>query len=321
MREIESVKHGATVRVVVGRALTAHVRRPHRHLARVRRRIARRDKAIDPAEEQPTGIARSPDLALARCGVRNCPQPGHLAPLGDGRPDDQRGSTQHQHVAVLVGTGDHLFADGVDGACGQHGLAVAHLADGGTGCFHARHAVDRRAAVGTFTCVPPGAVEQRQGGERGGEVDHGLARHGVVGHRGRGPVARRVGCFVRRPSQELCRLAHHEAHAVRWGRNPAAAVAVQQARGDGNAVGVDRRQGRDHRRDGHRAGVGAPQPLESLQRTVPPGLLGVMLESVRCGYLQPVRNARPRRYLAVLVGGHRFDRGRADVDADCHLFA
>ena len=66
---------------------------------------------------------------------------------------------------------------------------------------------------------------------------------------------------------------------------------------------------------------GRPSCSRACQRTVPPGLLGVMLESVRCGYLQPVRNARPRRYLAVLVGGHRFDRGRADVDADCHLFA
>ena len=89
----------------------------------------------------------------------------------------------------------------------------------------------------------------------------------------------------------------------------------------GNAVGVDRGQGRDHRRDGHRARVGPPQLLESRQRTAPPGLVGVVLEPVRRRHPQLVRNARPRHHLAVLVGGHRFDRGRADVDADCDLFA
>ncbi len=66
---------------------------------------------------------------------------------------------------------------------------------------------------------------------------------------------------------------------------------------------------------------GRASSLEGRQRAVPPGLLRVMLEFVRRGYPQPVRDSGPRDHSAVLVGGHRLDRGRADVDADCHLFA
>ena len=78
---------------------------------------------------------------------------------------------------------------------------------------------------------------------------------------------------------------------------------------------------RHHRRDGHRAGVGAAQLLEGGQRPVAPRFPRVVLEFVRFRYPQPVRNPGPGHHLAVLVGGDRFDRGGADVDADCHLFA
>ena len=89
----------------------------------------------------------------------------------------------------------------------------------------------------------------------------------------------------------------------------------------GLPVGVDGGQRRHHRRNGHRACVGTAQLLQGRQRTAPPCLVGVVLESVGRRHPQLVRNPDPRRHVAVLVGGHRFDRGGADVDADCDVFA
>ena len=56
------------------------------------------------------------------------------------------------------------------------------------------------------------------------------------------------------------------------------------------------------------------------QRAAPPRLVGVVLEPVGGRHPQLVRNSCPGHHPAVLVGGHGFDGGRADVDADCDLF-
>jgi hypothetical protein len=53
---------------------------------------------------------------------------------------------------------------------------------------------------------------------------------------------------------------------------------------------------------------------------LPPRLVGIVLEPVRGGHPQLVRNAHPGRDAAVLVGGHGLDSGRSDVDADCGGF-
>ena len=49
------------------------------------------------------------------------------------------------------------------------------------------------AALGAGRRIPAGPVEQGVRGGRGGEVDHRLARQGVVGHRRRRPVPGRIG--------------------------------------------------------------------------------------------------------------------------------
>ena len=45
-----------------------------------------------------------------------------------------------------------------------------------------------------------------------------------------------------------------------------------------------------------------------------------MLELVRGGHPQLMGNPYPRRDVTVGIGGYRFDRGTADVDADCDVF-
>ena len=59
--------------------------------------------------------------------------------------------------------------------------------------------------------------------------------------------------------------------------------------------------------------------VQGGQRTPPPCLIGVVLKPVGGRHPQLVRNPDPRSHLAVLVGGHRFDGGRTDVDADCDV--
>ena len=67
---------------------------------------------------------------------------------------------------------------------------------------------------------------------------------------------------------------------------------------------------------------GRPRPARGpCSGPVAPRFVGVVLEAVRVRYPQLVRNPGPGHHPAVLVGGHGFDRGGADVDADCHLFA
>jgi hypothetical protein len=49
---------------------------------------------------------------------------------------------------------------------------------------------------------------------------------------------------------------------------------------------------------------------------LPPRLVGVVLELIRRGHPQPVRDPHPGRHLAILIGGDSLDGGRADVNAD-----
>lgn len=42
-----------------------------------------------------------------------------------------------------------------------------------------------------------------------------------------------------------------------------------------------------------------------------------VFESIGGRHPQPVVDAYPRRHVSVDVGGYRFDRGAADVNADC----
>ena len=324
MGEIEGVEHGAAVRVVERRAFAANVGRPHRHPARIDRPgVTRSDNAIHPAEEQSAGIAGAADLALAGLGVRNSPQPGHLAGLGDGGPHDQGGATHHQHVAVAVGAGHHLLAQRVDGADRQHGAGPVHLPGGGADRLHPGHLLDGRASLGAGRRIPAGPVEQGVRGGGGGEVDHRLARQGVVGHRRRRPVSGRIGGFGGRPAQELGGLAQRREAAEPFFPAPGArprSSPYSSPGVHGPARGIDGGQRGHHRRNGHRAHLGpGSQLIQGRQRTAPPRLVGIVLQPVGGRHPQLMGDPHPRRHVAVLVGGYRFDRGGADVDADCDV--
>ena len=83
---------------------------------------------------------------------------------------------------------------------------------------------------------------------------------------------------------------------------------------------VDGGQGGHHRGHGHRRGIRSAQFKQCRQGTLPPRLVGVVLQPVRGGHPQPMRNPYPGRHLTVLVGGDGLDRSRADVDANCDDF-
>ncbi|PQM44112.1 hypothetical protein C1Y40_05729 [Mycobacterium talmoniae] len=169
MGEVEPVQRAAPIRVVVRGALAAQIRRPHRHPPRIHGgRIPRRQNPIHPAEEQSAGVAGPADAGFAGRGVRNRPQPRHPRRPGRGHPHDQGGAAQHQHVAIAVGAGHQLFAQGVDCPDTEHGVADA--ARRRAGRRDRGHSFDRRAVVGARLPAPAGAVEQRQRGVGGGEI-------------------------------------------------------------------------------------------------------------------------------------------------------
>ena len=76
-------------------------------------------------------------------------------------------------------------------------------------------------------------------------------------------------------------------------------------------------QRRHHRCDRHRRGVVPARVRPAPSTGPPPGLVGVVLEPIRGGHQEPVRDSRPGHHLTVLVGGDGLDCGRADIDADC----
>ena len=319
--EVQAVEHPATVGVVEGCALATQVGRPHRHSPRIHhRRVARPQHPVDPAEKQPAGIARSADLTLSGHG-RDGPQARHLPRLGDGDPDDQGGAAQHQHVAVVVGAGHHLLAQRVDGADRQHGAGLAQLPGSDTGCFDPGHPVDRHTAVRAGFDVPAGrrtaATRCRRWESR--PPPHPPARN----WRPPAPASTRPHRALGRPSSAEIRRPRPPGTVASPSccRHPAPVVAVQQPRRDRMAAGVDGGQRRHHRGNGHRQRIRARQLLQRRQRTQPPRLVGVVFQPVRRRHSQLVRDACPRDHPAILVGGHRFDGGGADVDADCDLFA
>ena len=101
----------------------------------------------------------------------------------------------------------------------------------------------------------------------------------------------------------------------------AALVAVQQARGDRTTIGIHGRHRRHHRGHRDRQRVRPIQHVQRGERTLPPRFVGVVFQPIRRRHPQFVRNTRARDHPAVGVCGNRFDRGGADVDADCDLFA
>ena len=98
----------------------------------------------------------------------------------------------------------------------------------------------------------------------------------------------------------------------------AASVAVEQARGERDPVGVDRGERRHHRAHadaGRRCRRGpAPRARRAGRRATRPS--AIVLEAVGRRNPDLVRDPRLRDDVAVLVGGERLDRRRADVDAD-----
>ena len=196
MGEVKAVENRAATRVVVGRTLAANIRRPRRHPSWFDCRIILGHKVIHPTEEQATGIARTTDLKLARRALRQGPQAGRFAIIGDRDPHDQRRTAEYDYIAVPIGTRDELFAKGVDRTGGKHGVAIAQLADRGTGPLDPGHAGGCHAALHTDVLAPAGAVEQWVRRGRGGMVEDRLARQRVVGNGRRGPEPGRVHPFA-----------------------------------------------------------------------------------------------------------------------------
>ena len=305
-----------------GCALAAQIGRPHRHPPRVRRRgVARPQDAIDPAEKQPAGIARSTDLALAGHG-RDGPQARHLPRLGDGHPHDQRGAAQHQHVAVVDRrrTPSARTARRWRRPPARRRPPTRPTAAPGASTRGIRSTVAPRCAHSSaFQPVPSNSGRRRVGG---GKVDDRLARQRVVGHRRSRPVTGRVRRLSGRPAQEFGGLAHRERAVGRQHRptrprpspysspgvigRPPASTAVS----DGTIAET-----------ATASASGPRQLVQRRQRALPPGLVGVVLQPVRRRHPQLVRNPCPRDHPAILIGGDRFDGGGADVDADCDLFA
>ena len=167
MGEVESVEHATPVGVVQRRAFAPDVRRPHRYPPWVDCFwVALSHKAIHPAEEKAACIARSPDLALAHRGVRQCPQAGDLSVLADGDPHEQRRAAEHKDVAVAVSARDQLFAQRIDRPRGKHRVRLVDLADRRARHRGSRHPVHRGPAVGAYRVVPAETVEQREGRTR-----------------------------------------------------------------------------------------------------------------------------------------------------------
>ena len=172
--EVQPVERAATIRIVEGRAFTADVRRPHRHPpGSTSPDQPCADKPVHPAEEQTARVARPADLALARRGMGNRPQAGHLAELADCHPHDQRRTAQHEYVAVLIGACDDLLAGRrqrrrpARRRCRAPGPTAAPV-----GCTRGMRSAVRRSP--RIRRAPAGAVEQRMRGG-GGEVDDRLA--------------------------------------------------------------------------------------------------------------------------------------------------
>ena len=318
MGEVQPVEHSAAIGVVQRDAFTAQVRRPDRHPPGVDAAI-RPDEAVHPAEEQTTRVTRPADLELARRGVRQRPEAGHLTELTCCHPHDQSGATQHQHVAVLVGARDELFADRIDRARGQHGVGVPQPTHRDARRLHARHRRRLRAALGAEGFAPSLSVEQRISGAGGGVVDDCLTREHVIGHRRRGPVPVGFGRLPHRPAQELFCFTGEE-RGVRACVSSTADIAIEQARSERTPIDVDGRQGGHHRGDRHRRGIGPTQFGKGRQRSPPPRLVGVVFELIRCRHQQSMRDPDPRGHLTVLVRGHRLHGRRTDVDADSDRF-
>lgn len=206
----------------------------------------------------------------------------------------------------------------------SHRAGAAHLPHSHSERLHPRHPVNGHTAVGASGRVPSRPVEQRESRDGRGIVDDRFARQGVIGHRRRRPVPGRIQRLAGRPAQKLGGLTHrrHRLRPCHRGvRYPTPGVAVQQPGCDRPASGIDSGQRWHHRGNGQCPGVGSDQPVQCCQWSPPPRFVGVVLQPVGGRHRQLVANPYPRRHPTVVVGGHRFDGGGADIDADCDVVA
>ncbi len=309
-----------------GRALAADVREPDRQVVRAHRvDLGRRggaQPAVDRLQEQAARVAGAADERVAGGGVRDGPQARGLGRAVQHAPGDEGRAAEDQDVAGLVGAGDQLLGQGVDRAPAHQGAGGGEVRQHPAGGLDARH--QRRKLVGGGArlrgqgLVPAGEVEQRVGGHGRRRVDDAAAAQGVVGDRLGRPVAGRAGRLRGVPGQEGQQLAAVARLGVAAGAGPhAAAVAVEQARARGRAVGLHRTQGGDHGRHVHRGHlVARGDRRQGGQDPGPPGDVDVVLERARVRGAHLVGDAGPRQDRAVVVDRHGLDRRGADVDPD-----
>ncbi len=124
------------------------------------------------------------------------------------------------------------------------------------------------------------------------------------------------GASLVAPAQEAEQLADIAGCPRRAPAPPAPLVAVEQARGEGVAPGVDGGQGGDHGHDVDPDGVQAGGDLPpGLAHALPPGPVGVVLEAVGGRDADRVGHPDLGQHVTVVVHGQALDRGRADVQA------
>ena len=273
---------------------------------------------VHPAKKQATGIARPADLKLARRAVRQGPQAARLAVFG---------MVIHTISVVPQSTTTSPSRSAPATSC-SHSASTEPAAstasasrswpDRGARPLDPRHAVGRRAALRATVLAPAGAVEQRIRRTRAGIVEDRLARQRVVGHCRRGPVPLGVGRLSRRPAQEFDSLAGEELVVGAPGPlprlSPYSRPGVSGLPTSSTAVS-----------DGTIAvtatAVASGLPVRPAPPTVPAATpRRRRARGGRGRHPELVRNSCPGHYLAVLVGGHCLDGGRADVDADCDVF-
>ena len=261
-------------RIVDRRALATRVRRPHGDRAGIARRsrVSGAETVERPVHEQAAGVARPADEEVAGRGVRDrVVAAGVLGDLvlGDDDPDDERRTEDHEHVTGRVGAGDDLLRERVDAPRREH-----------------RPVGDRRPvrtpprsgrAAGAGRSVMPASLATA--GSHGRQSNSGNAVAAVdvsstasppsawfaTACAGQKPAA--SGYSRRGPAEEADELA--ALGRVARAAGAAAGVAVEQARRARDALLVDRRERRDHRRD--RDATRLPAHVAELGRAPLPG--------------------------------------------------
>ena len=313
------------------RALAPHVRQPHRQVAGADARRAR-PRPPGPSQRRtrsrnsPPALLGPPIERLARRRVRDRPEPGHLGPVVDDPPGDERRAAEHEHVAGARRPRPRA-ARRRRRSCRRRparpaaGQPVEHPAgglDAAARCRAARPASTPAAAARAAS--QPDEVEQRVGGHRRGRSRWRRARTGR-GWRRPGPARTRPrpGACGRLPGEEGQQLAAVAGLGRVVAGALAAVVAVEQPGPGGRAVGARPRR------------ATAPWPTRSTAATVAarprPGRARRATsarqawstscsKAPRLGVRTSCGTRARARTVPVAVDGHRLDRRGADVDPD-----